>query len=238
MDCNHARLLLIFSRKQSELEAADAESLRGHLDNCSSCAGLAGAERHLDAAVGKAMHDVSLPAGLEMRLLDRLAHDRVRLRWRRVLTAGSLAAALLLAVGLSWIFYFGARTTPDFGRLDDEISQKFAGASPETVEKWFHDQGLAMEAPRQLNFGLLITYDTVRFMNRRVPRLVFLHHGERESSVAEVYVLSGDQFNLDRSPEHPVSVEVLRDNPNFHYVAIVYPRGSLDSFRNKDGLQN
>jgi len=235
MDCNHARLLLIFSRKQSELEAADAESLRGHLDNCSSCAGLAGAERRLDEAVGKAMHDVPLPAGLEMRLLDRLAHDRVRLRWRRVLTAGSLAAGLLLAVGLSWIFYFGARTTPDF---DELVAEKFAGASPETVEKWFHDQGLAMEAPRQLNFGLLISYDISRFMNRRVPRLVFLHHGERESSVAEVYVLSGDQFNLDRSPEQPVSVEVIRDNPNFHYVAIVHPRGSLDAFRNKDGLQN
>ena len=237
MDCNYARLLLVFSRKRSELEATEAEALAGHLKNCSQCAGLAETERHVDEAIGRALHDVEMPAGLEGRLLAGLERARRIRNWRRGLTAAGLAAGLLLAFGLAWFFWLGAKTTPDYVYIEDEFGSKIA-ASPETVEQWFHNQGLAMEAPRQLNFGLLMNYDTVQFMNRRVPRLVFFHRGEKESAVAEVYVLSGNQFNLDSAPQHPASMEVLRDNPNFHYVANVYPKGSLQLFRNKGQQQN
>jgi hypothetical protein len=238
MDCNHARLLLNFSRKQSELEATEAEALRSHLDTCATCSSSAKAERHLDEVVGQALRDVPVPAGLEMRLLHRLETDRVRYRWRRVATVGSLAAGLLLAVGLSWFFYFGARISPDYDRVFVDISDK-ERASPETVEQWFRGQGMTMEAPRQFNYGLLTSYDSAQFMNRRVPKLVFFFRGDRDNSpaIAEVYVLSNRQFRLDEVAPHPASMELITDNPDFHYVVVVNPRGSSQAFR-VDRIQN
>jgi hypothetical protein len=238
MDCNHARLLLIFSRKRSELEATEAEALAGHLENCSQCAGLAEAERHVDEEIGRAMHEVKMPAGLEGRLLAGLERSRRIRNWHRGLTAAGVAAGLLLAVGLAWFFWLGARTTPDYDDLYADASEKVR-ASPEAVENWFHNQGLAMEAPRQFNYDLLISYDIAQFMNRRVPRLIFFHRGDKGSAaaVAEVYVLSAKQFQLDQVAPHPASMEVLTGNPGFHYVAIVATGGSLVPFK-VDAVQN
>ena len=237
MDCNHARLLLVFSRKRNELEATEAEALAGHLQNCSQCAGFAEAERHEDEAIGRALHDVEIPAGLEGRLLAELERSRRIRNWRRGLTAASLAAGLLLAVGLVWFFWLGARTTPDYDRLYAELSDKVR-ASPEAVESWFHNQGLAMEAPRQFNYDLLISYDAAPFMNRRVPRLIFFHRGDKNNApaVAEVYVLSGKQFHLDEVAPHQASMKVFTGNPGFHYVAIA-TGGSLIPFE-VDAVQN
>jgi hypothetical protein len=239
MDCNHARLLLIFARKRSELEATEAEALDAHLRNCSPCAGLAEAERRLDESIGEAIRDVPMPAGLHGRLLAGLDRDRSIRRWHRGLTTASLAAGLLLAVGLAWFFWIGARVTPDYEDLYVKVSDKVR-ATPEAVEAWFQDQGLPMEAPRQFNYDLLISYDTAQFMNRRVPRLVFFHRGDNKGflpAVAEVYVLSGRQFHLDQAPQHPASMELFMDNPNFQYVAIVSTGGSLMPFR-VDRVQN
>src|SRR5438552_1926713 len=113
MDCNHARLLLIFSRKRSELEATEAEALDGHLKICPQCAGLAESERNLDEVVGSAMRDVPMPAGLQGRLLAGLDRARSIRNWKKGLSAAGLAAGFLLAVGLTWFFWLGAKTTPD-----------------------------------------------------------------------------------------------------------------------------
>jgi hypothetical protein len=229
MDCNHARLLLLFSRTASELEAAEAEALAGHLEQCAQCGDLAGTQRQLDEAVSKAMRSVAVPADLSGRLLLRLAHEGNVRRWRRVAAGAALAAALLLAVGLTWFFWLGAKTTPDYELVDAEISDKVR-ASPQTVEQWFRDRGISMEAPRQFNYALLTSYDTAQFMNRRVPKLLFFYRGERDSAVAEVYVLSAKQFHLDKDPQHPPSMELLTGNPNFHYLVSVFPRGDSRPF--------
>lgn len=241
MDCNHARLLLIFSRKRSELDATEAEALDGHLKQCAQCAGAAEAERDLDEAVGKAMGNVPVPEGLQGRLLAGLERERGIRVWRRGLTAASLAAGLLLAVGMAWFFWLGARTTPNYPDFEEESAAKVA-AAPEAVEQWFSNRGMAMEFPRQLNHGLLISYDSAHFLNRLVPKLVFFYRGgDRDHPtpmVADVYVLSAKQFRLDQVPQQmPGSMELLTENPNFHYLVVIHPRGSLQPFLNKGGPQ-
>src|SRR5262245_2648331 len=101
MDCNHARLLLTFARDRADLDQSEAEGLEDHLSLCPDCANLAATEQRLDLALGRAMRDVPVPAGLKGRLLAAVA--RPAFSWRRRLIAGAaIAAALLVSVALSW----------------------------------------------------------------------------------------------------------------------------------------
>jgi anti-sigma factor (TIGR02949 family) len=241
MDCNHARLLLLFARKPADLDLADAEALGAHLDQCPDCQALAGAEERVDQALGRAIRDVAVPASLRERLLTRLQQER-RVVWRyRLAAAGGLAAALLLTAGLAWAFWLGKQPEVDLNAFQDMVSIKVA-AAPEQVEQWFQEQGVAMKAPTLFNYHLLYTYDTTHFMNRRVAKLIFVHRDS--GSTAAVYVLSRTQFDW-KSEELPPSIhtsfpsnhtiEPLPEDPDYLFLA-VFTGGSLDPFRKPDGI--
>jgi hypothetical protein len=241
MDCNHARLLLVFLRNSAELDATEAEALASHLKQCDACDHWARVEQQVDATLTRAMRAVPVPAGLRDRLLSRLGQDRSLRYLRRLRLALATAAALLLAAGLSWYFWFGLRQTPDLAAVESEIIK--VALNPEQVENWFRDQGLAMEVP-PLEFSLLYSYDTAQFMNRRVPRLVYVTRGERDpAGIAEVYVLPDSQFDtakLEKELPAPGSnhnlLPLRPDNSRFFYL-VVCTSGSLEPFSRSGNLR-
>jgi hypothetical protein len=198
MDCNHARLLLGFTHKKAELDTAEAEALQAHLEQCPECELMARSERAIDDALGRAMNDVPVPAGLKERLVDKLASVQ-RARFLRGPGPWAAAAALLLAVGYVVFFAPPKLTWADVERWTQDKEMAVSEVSdhqPERIEGWFRDQGIDMEAPRHFNFGLLKSFDIVDFKNRRVAKLVFARDDAGQVAIAEVYVLSEKDFNL------------------------------------------
>ena len=101
MDCKHARLLLTFVRPgdSAELDAAEADELRRHLDTCAACGALAHDERRADDRIGRAMLDVTLPEGLRSRVLNRVNAEADAWLRRWVFRFASAAAVLVIAAG-------------------------------------------------------------------------------------------------------------------------------------------
>ena len=248
MDCNHARLLLIFLRNSADLDVTEAEALAGHLKQCPDCDGWARQERRLDEALGKAMRAVPVPAGLQDRLLGRLEQDRSVRRLRHIRIALATAASLVLAVGLGWYFWIGARLPVTLAAVDSEIGEKIAvnrENTPEKVEGWFRDQGLSMEVPVSLDFSLLFSYDTAHFMNRRVAKLLYVSRGERDQagSVAEVYVFPDSQFDVSKlekelpSPGSNHNLLSLRPENSRYFYLVVSTSASLEPFSRSGSLR-
>jgi hypothetical protein len=236
MDCRTARLLLEFVRpRAAELEGSDADALEGHLLACAECESLARSERLADEHVGKAVRAVPVPAGAKERLLARLAAERrAKLRRWAVPTGLAAAAAVVLLIVGGWLAWRPhPKPTADLQDFARRQSERFASRnSPEAVEEWFQNQyGIAFTAPRtiqqrRLNYALVRLIDRGDFQGERVPMLYFLRlekdgqQHEVESS-ALVYVLSGEQFNLDglQAPEgYNVIVERAADGSNHTYV--------------------
>src|SRR5438067_12236471 len=99
MDCKTARLLLDFARPRApEVEPDDADALDRHLADCPACAALAGDERRLDDALGRAMRQVAVPDRLRQQVLNRLEADRAEWyrRWYGHGLRAVLAASLLV----------------------------------------------------------------------------------------------------------------------------------------------
>jgi hypothetical protein len=251
MDCNHARLLLTFTYKNAELDAAEAEALQAHLDQCPECEASARGERGLDDAIGRAMHAVPVPAGPKIELFDKLASEGRR-RLRRSAVRVAIAASILLIVfGFGWRhFYSRPKLTWDAVQtwsleLTDfrETLVSQAAAAPEQVEEWFRAQGIAMEAPRQFNYAFLKSCDTALCMKRTVPRLVFAGDDRGQLTMAEVYVLSENEFDLTelkdelerekelRMPASRYTVQVLPSSGSFIFVII--SQGGLELFDNR-----
>jgi hypothetical protein len=233
MDCNHARLLLSFSHKKAELDTAEAEALQAHLEQCPECELLSRSERAIDEALGRAMNDVPVPDGLKERLAGKLAWVQ-RLRVRRTVRR-ALAASLLLAVGLGgYVLFFGRTelTWDDLRRLTYERGEIVTQANePEHIERWFRDQGISMEAPRHFNYGLLKSFEVVRFHHRQVAKLVFA----RDDAMAEVYVLSDKDFNLKALRDDPEQETGSRfrakiSAPSEGYIFLMIFQGTLDPF--------
>ena len=231
MDCNHARFLLNFVRPgRADLDAADHAALQAHLQNCSECGSLAQSEYEADHAVARAIAAVDVPAGLRDRLMQSLARNdpgRIRRRW---LTGLATAAALLIACTVAWFTWL--RPLP---RLDFQGYDPVVVVGPTDVEAWFADKGVTMAAPRQLNYDWLSSFDTVLLQGQRVPRLLFARGGRGgRADIAEVYVLSDEQFDFNHLPESAPSGRSMRiehsDKPGFAFL-IVYNSESLEPFR-------
>ncbi len=235
MDCNHARMLLIFCRDQASLDPAESGALASHLGQCAACRTWSATEQQWDTALGRAMHAVDVPAGLPARILQGL--DKGRPVWRRWPAWAAAAAVVLLAIGFAGYAWLGARITLNPGIVYWEASAK-TYAARESVEDWFRDQGFAVPAPAQFNYGLLYSYDLATFLGRRVPKLIFLNRGD--GAIAEVYILSERHFKLDPNlpQNHPGSshtVQVLDDcPPGFRYV-VVYTGRNLEPFLDRRG---
>ena len=228
MDCQHARLLLTFTRRRVEaMEAADRAAVARHLETCPDCAALAQNDAALDQAVGPVLRDVAVPESLRCRVSDRLDAAGPR-RWPWV----AAAASVMLAVGLSAYFYLAAPGYVGGGTLNDLTAR--AGAQPEDVEEWFAAAGLTMQAPRDFDYRHLMTYDVVEFEGRRVPKLVFYRPNERNDSSAwaQVLVLSKKQFATGDLPEMdhwtPFNVHTIRHNE--HVILALSTSANLEPF--------
>lgn len=230
MDCNHARLLLTFARERAALDSGEADTLEHHLNHCPDCAVLAASEERLDTALGRAMRDVPVPAGLKSRLLARLPRPRRLRRW--VVSGLAAAAVLLLAAGVSWRLWFAP--LPEIA-FDDEpvyICKYAKGqVTAKFVEQWFEERGLHMAFPA-MDVQKLDSFSIGYWQGRKVPKLEFLADGH----IAHVYVLSAQQFEIPVNVQPPShrrttdtrSLELL---PGDGYVyVILYSGGGLAAF--------
>jgi hypothetical protein len=241
MDCSTARTLLELARPWAgEPDAAETAVLREHLAGCPACAALAQRTGGVDEQLGKAVRDVAVPPELRGRLLARLAGERRLLLRRRVGRLATAAAVLLAALGTVWFVRHSLRPVPDAVAIVQDDNAR-ATNSPERVEDWFREHGIAMVAPTrfndaQLNYALLDSYGLGDFQGCRVPQLLFFQPAGG-AALARVYVLSGSAFNLD-DPAAATSaagsghrVEVFRhpDRPDVAYV-VIYTGESLSPF--------
>jgi hypothetical protein len=243
MECKHARLLLEFARPRgTDLAADDAADLEGHLAECSECGTLACDERRLDHHLGHAMRAVTVPEGLPVRLLNRLAAERDRW-WRQWLVrcgglvAAAAALALLVWGGLIW------RNSPRSLEVDEVVSRAAdkSTASTEKVEEWFlREHGVHVAAPSDKDFDYrwLVDYRMDDLAGKRVPMLVFAYSGPLSQDVATLFIVTDKNFNnlhdlAARPPEGSGGFKVMviqnRDRPGTYYV-FIYKDGSEKRF--------
>jgi hypothetical protein len=240
MDCKNARLLLEFARPGgSELEEADSEALQRHLAECPECAAVAHDERRADEHLGRAMRAVPVPAGLRERVLKRLSVERDAW-YRRWLVRWVAAAAVLLAAGwLGYYYWFGQLPVID-GNLAHWQANKRAFSAKEVEEAFHQDFDVTMKAPPDFNYHLLRSYGMGNFQGHQVPQLLFIAPGanDHQPPLAMVYVLSGRQFDLERTSKNGIafssgSQRVKLDDfgvRGYLYV-VVYTEGSWNIFR-------
>src|SRR5262252_6889654 len=103
MECHEARMLLAFTRPGNDaMDAAERAEVQRHLEACPECAAMARSEQAVDGAFGKAMREVAIPAGLQQRVLAKVAANRPY-PWPAI----AAAAAILLTIagaGTWWLW--------------------------------------------------------------------------------------------------------------------------------------
>jgi hypothetical protein len=189
MDCKTARLLVDFARPLTpELEESEGEALAVHLADCPTCEAMYRTERRVDDHIGKAMRDVSIPEGLQARLLARLATQGDRRYLRRLTWAAvaAVAASVLLVAGFT---YWGQRPAVNL-EAQYALANKDLPQDSSQVGAWFGRPALL--APSRFDYQGLIQCDWASFQGRKVPCLLF----RQGSELAWVYILNDRQFDL------------------------------------------
>lgn len=174
MDCDTARHLLAFRRPSgpSELTPEDVAALDRHLAGCPGCAAVVGRQEGFDAAVGAAMRDVPVPAGLRGKLLKAAADREVTRFRRRVATYTAAAATALLAVFLAYGVTWANRPYLDPEGLVIDNDRK--AESPElAVSDWLKSQGMPTDLPLDLEYRYYRWLGTEPVAGRNVPVIVF-----------------------------------------------------------------
>jgi hypothetical protein len=223
MDCQDIRSLLAFTRKGGDqIDPTERTVLQHHLDGCGDCATAAHSEELLDAALGRAMRAVPVPAGGKARLLAKLAADRPW-PWPKL----AAAAVLLLTLGLgatAWL----ARPLPHVTNDDVQVTD----FDVDRVEAWYRKRGVDMVAWRQLDHSHLWIYDIAEIQGRRVPKLIFCRNVDGRSAIAEVIVLRADRFNTTDLHESGGNLKVFVErgvDPDWIYV-VTTTEGDLGVF--------
>jgi hypothetical protein len=226
MDCKTARLLLEFHRPRApELDPMEAHPLDEHLARCPECDTFARDERRLDDHLGRALRQVEVPPGLQVRLLDRLAADRAdRLRRRigHALRGLAAAAALLLitSVGLSW--WAGHRPAADAEAFWEQVKlDKVNPPDAERMRETFRRLHVDGVPPRDFRYGLLAAYGVGEFQGQRVAQMVFVN-GNRHT---QVFIVTAQQFDLSGLSDgweseggYPYHVRVMKPRVDQAYV--------------------
>lgn len=230
MNCQDIQHLLPFvNRSSAELDAAEREAMKQHLEKCPECAELAQAERRADEAIGTVMRDVAAPAGLKEKVIARLSAERAAVPWK---WGGSivLAATLLIAASLTWYM----RPLPKVS-YDDvlELDQRGPGWSEEQVVKHFAERGLSVEAPSDFDPEWLRQLDVVEFKDRRVAKLTFQREFDQDRRVrADVLILPHSQFNVeqlrDGTFQNLNNLQILRKE---NYTYLIFYNGQLELIR-------
>lgn len=233
MDCNTARFLWHFVRPGlPELEGADARDVNQHLQECGECSSWARAEGLTEEALAHAMSRVPVPTGLRERIGQRLAEQRKANR-RRSLAACLTAAVVLAVLFGSWAWLANRPALVD---LEPFLWVKSA-AAPADVEAFFQSQGVTMSAPTQFRYELLEGFDLANFNGKNVPRLLFVERGPTGGRpiLAQVYVLSADQFDLSSLDQGVVptsghTIQVLKSSSDDLRYLVIFTGTSLDPF--------
>src|SRR5262249_21280792 len=149
---------------------------------------------------GRAMRDVPVPAGLRGRLLARLNAERDARHWRVLKWSSAIAAALLVAVLLTWNLRSKQLPINPQNLLDEFVAQR--GAAPGQVANFSREKGVPIGLPSQFDYRYLDFYCLADFQGKTVPQLVF----NRGKDIARVYVLGDQQFDMD-------ALQQLADQP-------------------------
>ncbi|MDB5305961.1 MAG: hypothetical protein JWO38_163 [Gemmataceae bacterium] len=222
MECKDAQFYLRFRRPRADdLGPDEAVALDRHLATCPHCAADARLASSFDAAVGITMRAVPIPDGLRDKLVASVSAHQGALLRRKVYQAASVAASLLLAVGIGIGVFTAARPLPDTldlamkgdtlaGNLmaDGQRVNWAGGGNPDpqaaqtneaTVRAWLAAEHLPADLPEPFDFGLLVSHHWEDVQGRKVPVVWFR---ERNGpGFAKVYIFRSTQFNLKGVPE-------------------------------------
>ena len=225
MDCRTARSLLGFARPRCpELPPDDSDALDAHLSSCAECDAVARVERDSDGRIAEAMRGVDVPIGLRERILDRLASERGAWQRRRLgwaVRVSAVAAVLMLAVYLGFVWFGPRPQRLDIERLHAQGFARVTSPDPRKVESWFEeDFKIKTAAPSDFNYAYFKEFGIASCQGQRVPSMYFA----RGDTEAHVYVVSKDQFDLKALNETEsidsggYHVEVRRDDPDHAFV--------------------
>jgi hypothetical protein len=228
MDCKTARMLIDFARPRCrELDQQETDALDTHLRDCHECAHATRAEHAADERISRALKDVPVPVGMRERIIHRLQSAR-RPWYRRTTGRYAAAAAVLLIAVLGFAYWAGTyRPAFDVPAWADRRPAVGEESTPELVEQWFFDMyHVKAVLPRFLKYNYFVSAgrDELR-KGRPVPHLFFAHGQD----FAEVWVLSGDQFDLEKTIANGVqagsgriTIKLLpdRQNPNVAYLVL------------------
>jgi len=232
MECHDAKLLVTFAQRKCEaLDASERAALDQHVGACPDCIAFANAERQTDAAFGKVMLDVPVPADLQQKVLKRLAEQRLSVDWKWL----SIAAAVLIAASAMGVWY---RMQPNDVSVDDLIDfvgsvEPFMGMPQADVEKYFEGEGIHVKAPDEFEYDFLRHAEVIEFRNKRIAKLSFrraLNNGV--TAQAYVLILPHGQFRAEQLPSgqlNDVTTIEIKHAGEFTYV--IYHRGNLATLR-------
>jgi hypothetical protein len=189
MECRDAQFYLRFRRPGSDdLGPEVAADLDRHLTGCGHCAAEAGAASAFDTAVAAAMLDVPVPAGLRNKLIAHVAEKRGAALRRKAYRYAGTAAAVFLALGLTFGL-FGSR--PTFNTYTDLVANfdEQRENPHDAVQKWLAEQKVTA-LPEPFDPRLFDTTGHDRIKDRYVPYVGF--RDPRTQQWARVYVLRRD----------------------------------------------
>jgi hypothetical protein len=206
MDCDNARLYLPYlTPGGKDLDGAEADELRAHLEQCSACNALAMNARRLDQHLGRAMRAVEVPVGMKGRILERLADKRraVYRGWaKRAARVAAVAAGLLLAAWLGYFYWYA----PHQNVINADTAHLSASLGPpdlDQVNAAFAQLGARKIAPDFVNYDYLVGEPALAELpghrGKEVPQLVFVRPARKggqpeKATKAIVYVIPTGQY--------------------------------------------
>ena len=227
MNCQHVRQLLAFvDRKCEELDPAERDAVKQHLENCPECAAVAQTERGFDATVGAALRNVEVPPGLKADVLKRLAGERGHGRWKWA-GAGILAATVLIAVagGIAWQIRQPVEIAQEeIDKIRHTPDNRFVGKE-DSVRAFLKNEGMDDVIPTQFNYDLLQGVDVVHIRGRRVAKLSF--RMDHPACDAIVLILPQSKFRTTNVIENATSIKVEID-PTHPVTYLILFNGNLE----------
>jgi len=224
MNCQHVRQLLAFvDRKCEELDPAERDAVKQHLEQCAECAAVAQSERSVDAALGTVMRDVDVPAALKANVLKRLAAERGKGRWKWA--AGAVAATLLIAAVTAGIIW-QARQPISVVQNDLEPSNFFVDHPHlnQDPRAYLAKEGLPDVLPQQFDLRFLQYVEVVEFKGRRIAKLAFSRGNDR----AVVLILPAKHYRTTDLREDPTNLEIQYSEDR-HFIFLILFRGNLSA---------
>jgi len=211
MNCQHVRQLLAFvDRKCEELDPAERDAVKQHLENCPECAAVAQAERGFDAAVGAALRNVEVPTGLKADLLKRLAAGRGLGRWK---WAGGMAVAATVLVAVAGGIAWQQRQPVEISQYEVDrfrmVLDHKRNWTLESVQEFLRNEGLGDVVPPQFDYKFLQSIDVVQIRGRRVAKLTFARFDEPCEAI--VLILPQKEFRTTNVVQNPTAIKIETD---------------------------